>query len=103
MLPKLEAGRRRLSQDMAERIRDYGRILERILVDEITAKGDSLAESIQHLSETKQQDAQGRADRESDLIRQLQEFERISADLDMLRARAEGLTRDQSRNSGSAD
>ena len=102
VLPKLEAGRRRLSRDLADQVRDYGRALLRMLEDEVTAKGDSLAESIRRLSETKQRDVKGQADRERDLVRQQQELTGLRAELDGLRARTNGLTRDESGRPGPA-
>lgn len=100
VLPKLEVGRRRLSLDMTDRVRDYGRILQRVLEDETTAKGDSLSESIRRLGETNRRDAQGRGDRERELVRQQQELTGSRKDLAALRARADGLTPHQSGSSG---
>jgi hypothetical protein len=103
VLPKLEAARRRLTRDMADQVRDYGRDLLKMLEDEVTAKGESIAESIRRLSEAAQQDAKVRADRERDLVRQQQELADLRAELDTLRARTDGLSREQSGKPRSAD
>ena len=93
VLPKLEAVRRRLTRDLAQQVHDYGRALVRTLEDEVTARGESLAESIRRLSETRKRDAEGRAETERVLVRQQQELAGLRADLDALRTRTEGLSR----------
>jgi hypothetical protein len=100
VLPKLEAAHRRFSRDMADQIRDYGRILQRTLEDEITTKGDSLAASIRRLEKTKQRDNENMVDRQQDLMRQQKELTASRTELDELRARANGLTRDKSGRPG---
>ncbi len=93
VLPKLESVRRRLTRDLARQVHDYGRALVRALEDEVTARGESLAESIQRLSETRKRDAEGRAETERVLVRQQQELTGLRAELDALRTRTEDLSR----------
>ena len=93
VLPKLEDARRSIVRDMAEQVRDYTRELTRMLEDEITAKSESLRDSIKLLDETKKRGAKSRADREDELVNLLAELAESSADIDALRARANGLTR----------
>jgi hypothetical protein len=93
VLPKLEAGRRRLLSGLAEQIRDYSRTLTSTLEDEITARGDSLAASVRSLDETRQRDAKSRADTEHALIRQQEQFTVLRAELGELRGRADSLPR----------
>jgi len=100
VLPKLEAGRRRLTGDLAEQIRDYGRTLAKRLEDEVTARSDSLDESIRSLDEARQRGGHGQAQRQHDLAKQYDEFARMRAELDRLRDRADRLSRDQSGRPG---
>ncbi len=93
VLPKLEAGRRRLLGGLAEQIRDYSRALTNTLGDEITARGDSLAASIRGLEETRQRDAASRADTERDLVKQQEQFAALRAELTEFRGRANSLSR----------
>lgn len=96
VLPKLDAGRRQLSRDMSDQVRDYSRALLRMLDDNVEAKGDSIAESIRLLNQTKKRDEAGRAAQERDLSRQQQELDELRAELDHLRVRTSNLTRRQS-------
>jgi Dynamin family len=95
VLPKLDAGRRRLSQDLGSQVRDYGRALLGALDDEITAKGDSLAESVRRLAETKQRDAASRAARERSLIARQQKLTVMRGTLEVLRERTDNLGGEQ--------
>jgi gas vesicle protein len=96
VLPKLDAGRRQLSRDMSDQVRDYSRALLRMLDDNVEAKGESIAESIRLLNETKKRDEAGRAAQERDLSRQQQELDGLRAELDTMRTRTSNLTRQQS-------
>jgi len=100
VLPRLDAGRRQLSRDLSHQVRDYGRALTRMLDDNVTAKGESISESVRLLHETSQRDAQGRAARERELVRQQEELAELRGDLGLLRARTDGLTREQSGRPG---
>jgi len=89
VLPKLDAGRRRLSQDLNSQVRDYGRALLGALDDEITARGDSLAESVRRLAEAKQRNAASRAARERVLTARQQKLAELRQVFDALRRRAD--------------
>lgn len=96
VLPKLEAGRRHITRDVANQVRNYGRALTRALEDEARAKGDSLAESIRLLDETQRRDGPGRAAKERELAAQQQELAMLATELGELRARTHRMSRGRS-------
>jgi hypothetical protein len=92
LLPRLEVGRQRLVQNFADLVRNYNQALLRMLEDEATAKGDSLAESIRMLSETNERDAKAREAQGRDLVQRQRMLNGLREELAGLRARTNSLT-----------
>jgi hypothetical protein len=100
VLPKLEASRRRLSQDVAEQVRNYSQALASELEDEVRATSDSIAESIREMEDTQRRDERGRAEKERVLSAQQKALDALAAELQELRAQTDALSRERSEGPG---
>jgi dynamin family protein len=96
VLPKIEASKRRLAQNVAEQVQNYGQQLTAELEDELRAKGDSLAASIRAMEDTQRQDAKGRAEKERLLAGLQRELTALATELQALSTRTDALSRRRS-------
>lgn len=97
VMPKIDSVKRRAEREFGDKIRDATRGLTATLDDQLTARSDSLNDSVARLQKSRKRSGDDRAGRKRELEAARTVFAGLRTTLDRLRAEADGLGRPQGR------